>query len=172
MKIQAPVVLFIAAAGFPFTCTAQTGTVTFYSYALTVKQQFASAAKPIGGKGSFTGWLYDGKQRMAHASRGRFMSFQLPAGEHDFSASYRSKQPGSTPLHLVIEAGKHYCVRLTAKILTPQIVPIVLLDGKIEAPSCTQAFEEAGKYRRIDLKRVDPAAQPELDNSLSFPREN
>jgi hypothetical protein len=89
--------------------------VTFYSYALTVKQQLQAVAKEIGVTGSFTGWLYDGDKRMAHAARGRFMTFQVTAGDHDFKISFSSRRPGSEPLHLVIEAGKHYCVRLSAK---------------------------------------------------------
>jgi hypothetical protein len=164
-------VLFLA-VGFTFPCAAQTGTVTFYSYATTVKQQVEAAVVPAGGTLSFGGWLYDGNRKMAHASRGRFLTFQASEGEHDFRISFNSKKPGKTSLHLMIEGGKHYCVRLSAKNLTPLVVPIAVLDLKIEQVSCTQAIQEASAYKRIDLKRVEPAVRADLDASSSFPRED
>jgi hypothetical protein len=59
-----------------------------------VKQQMVGAAKRIGGTGSFPGWLYDGKKKMAHASRERFMTFQVPSGEHDFNVCHGAKKTG------------------------------------------------------------------------------
>jgi hypothetical protein len=161
--------LFLTAA-CAFPCAAQTGTVTFYSYATTVKEQVESA--PGGGTLSFVGWLYDGTRKMAHTSRGRFMTFKVSEGEHNFGITFSSKKPGKTSLPLMVESGKHYCVRLSAKNLTPLLVPIAVLDLKIQQVSCTQAVQEASTYKRIDLKRVEPALQADLDAAASFPQED
>lgn len=172
MKIRAQFVRVLAITCFALPCAAQTGTVTFYSYALTPKQQAKAAVVPVGTT-SFTGWLYDGNKRMAHASRGRFITFQLAAGGHDFVTSYKSNRPGKTSLHLDIESGGHYCVRLSARYVSPTPgLLIAFVDSKIEQISCQQAVQEADGYKRIDLKRVDPAVQAELDTSSTFPREN
>jgi hypothetical protein len=64
------------------------------------------------GTAPFTGWLFDGEQKVAHAQAGRFMSFRLVVGEHKFTVPYKSKGPGKTALHLKVENGGHYCVRL------------------------------------------------------------
>ncbi|HYL78517.1 MAG TPA: hypothetical protein VEU96_30270 [Bryobacteraceae bacterium] len=172
MKIRAQLSRVLAITCFVLPCAAQTGTVTFYSYALTPKQQAKAAVVPVG-TASFTGWLYDGNKKMAHASRGRFMTFQLAAGGHDFVTSHKSNRPGKNSLHLDIESGGHYCVRLSARYVSPTPgLLIAFVESKIDQISCQQAVQEAGDYKRIDLKRVEPAVQAELDTSSTFPREN
>jgi len=123
---------------------------------------------------AFTGWVFDGNKKMVHAVRGRFMTFQLAAGPHDFWVPYKSSGPPQKPcmpmdcLHLEIENGNRYCVRLSAKDVNAIVVPFMILDSRIEQVSCRQAAQEAGRYKRIDLKRVDPAVQAELDTSPNF----
>ena len=155
-------------------CFAQpgTGTVTFYSIELSAKEQLKVAVVPAG-TASFAGWLFDGYQKMAHAQRGRFITFHLAAGEHEFAAQFDSNNPGKTPLHLAVEDGVHYCVRLSTRYKSGSIlVPIAVLHSQIEQVSCQQALREAGNYKRMDLKRVDPAVRANLDNSASFTNEN
>jgi hypothetical protein len=177
MKIRPVCILALAFLGFVFPSAAQTGTVTFYSINLSSKKQVKTAVTPVGTV-PFTGWLFDGDKRLVHASRGRFMSFQLPAGPHDFTVPYKSKGAGKKPcqpmdcLHLDVESGRHYCVRLSAKDVNPIVVPIMFVDSRIEQVSCQDASQEAGKYKRIDLKRVEPAVRSALDASPDFPREN
>jgi hypothetical protein len=156
----------IAAAG---SCIAQTGTVTFYSSKPSAKD----AVVPVGTVG-FTGWLFDGDQRLAHAQMGRFMSFHLAAGEHQFTVPYHSNHPGKkSVLNLKVKSDGHYCVRLFAKYVSASLLlPISYVDSQIEQISCQQAIQEAGSNRPIDPKRVDPAVQIELDNSPSFPKDN
>lgn len=167
----------LAFLGFVFPACAQTGTVTFYSINLSAKKQVKTALTPVG-RVAFTGWLFDGDKRVAHATRGRFMTFQLPAGTHNFTVPYKSTGPGKKPcqpkdcLHLDIESGRHYCVRLSAEDVNPIVVPIMFLDSRIEQVSCPDAFQEAGDYKRIDLKRVEPTFQSALDASPDFPRGN
>jgi hypothetical protein len=177
MKMRPVSVLVLAFLGFVFPSGAQTGTVTFYSINLSAKKQIKTALAPVGTV-PFTGWLFDGDKRLAHATRGRFMSFQLPAGSHDFTVPYKSKGPGRKPcqptdcLQLEVESGRHYCVRLSAKDVNPIIVPIMFVDSRIEQVSCHEASQEAAKYKRIDLKRVEPALRSALDASPEFPPEN
>jgi hypothetical protein len=176
-KTHSICLLAMAILGSVFPSSAQSGTVTFYSIELSAKKQVAVALTPVGTV-PFTGWLCDGDKRMVHATRGRFMSFQLPAGPHDFTVPYKSKGPGQKPcrprdcLRLEVESGRHYCVRLSARDVNPIVVPIGFVDSQIEQVSCRDASQEAGKYRRIDLKRVEPALRPVLDASPDFPREN
>jgi hypothetical protein len=126
---------------------------------------------------AFTGWLFDGDKRLAHAARGRFMQFQIPAGAHEFRALYKSAGRGNKGcqpkdcLQLSVESGGHYCVRLSAKEVNAMVVPIMFVDSRIELVSCQEAFQEAGQYKRIDLARVEAALRSELDVSPDFPRE-
>ncbi len=155
-------------------CFAQMGkgTVTFYSIGLSATDQLKDAVIPVG-TGPFTGWLFDGVQKMAHAQRGRFITFHLTAGEHVFTVPYHSDRPGETALRLAVEDGGRYCVRLSAKYKSGSIlVPLYWLDSQIEQVSCPQALTEAGSHKRIDLKRIDPAVRADLDNSPSFTIEN
>jgi hypothetical protein len=96
MKMRPVCLLALAFFAFVFPSAAQNGTVTFYSIDLSVKKQVETALAPVGTV-AFTGWLFDGSKRLARASRGRFMSFQLPAGPHDFTVPYKSKGPGKKP---------------------------------------------------------------------------
>src|SRR5665213_2104236 len=164
--------LFLAAAFQVVPCAAQTGVVTCYSYASGVKQQIKAVTTRVA-TSTFTGWLWDGDKKMAHASRGRFMTFQLLPGGHEFSVSYKSNRPGDNPLHLGIEPGGHYCVRLSAKAvaLDPGAV-FAIVHGKIEQIACSLAVKEAGSYERIEIKRVEFAFQGELDTSSAFPPAN
>jgi hypothetical protein len=72
-----------------------------------------------------------------------------------------------------VDSGGNYCIRLSGKHVTPIfVIPVALIDSKIEQVSCRQAVEEAGSYKPIDLKRVEPAAQAKLDTSPTFARDN
>lgn len=153
-------------------CIAQTGTVTFYSIRLSAKQQVEDIVIPVGTV-PFTGWFFDGDQRIAHVQGGHFLSFRLAAGEHQFTVPYHSNRPGKTVLHLKVESEGHYCIRLYAKYVSATVLfPVMYVDSQIEQVSCQQAVKEAGSYKPIDLKRVDPAMRTELEGSPSFPSGN
>lgn len=175
-KMRLLCLLALAFLGYVFPSQAQTGTVTFYSINLSAKKQIKTAFTPAGTVG-YTGWLFDGDKRLAHATRGRFMTFQWSAGSHEFTVPYTSKGTGKKAcppmgcLHLNVESGGHYCVRLSARDFNAIVVPIMLVCGRIEQISCQDAFQEAGAYRQIDLKRVEPASRSALDASPDFPRE-
>lgn len=154
-------------------CFAQTGTVTFYSLGLSPMQQLKDTVVPVG-TAPFTGWLFDGDQKMVHVQGGRFISFELALGIHKFTVPYDSSAPGKTALNLTVEAAGHYCVRLSAKYVSGSLlVPAVyFVDSRIEQVSCQQAVKEAGLYKPIKVKRVDPTVRGKLQSSVSFPRDN
>ncbi len=162
--------LALLAAATP--CIAQTGTVTFYSIGLSAKDAVKDTVVPVG-TFPFTGWLFDGDQRLAHVQGGRFVSFHLAEGEHQFTVPYHSNRPGKTVLNLNVESDGNYCVRLYAKYVSvPVLAPVAYVDSQIEQVSCQQALKEAESYKPIDLTRVDPVAQTKLDSSPSFPKGN
>jgi hypothetical protein len=152
-------------------CLAQTGTVTFYSAALPAKDVLKDVAIPVGNM-PFYGWLFDGNEKLAHARIGRFMTFQLTPGPHSFSASYRSSRPGSATARIDIQVDHHYCVRLSTRYVNYYVVPISSVAGRIDQVPCQQAFQEAGTTKPLEAKRVEPAVRPELDSSVSFPKED
>ena len=172
MNLRTLCFLPLSLIAFGMPCHAQTGTVTFYSIQPSVKRQLATGMLPVQTL-PFTGWLFDSNQRMAHAERGRFMTFRLAAGEHEFTVPYHSDRPGKHPVHLTIEDGGHYCVRLSAKYKSAEpLVPIGIVDSQIEQLPCQQALKEAGRYKPIKVKRVDPAVLAKMDSSSSFPTDN
>jgi hypothetical protein len=148
----------------------KTGTVTFYSIQLGAGQQIEDAVVPVG-KAPFTGLLYDGGQRMAHARGGRFVIFRLPVGDHQFSASYRSLDPGDPALHLNLADGVSYCVRLSARYKSGSpFIPLGVVHSVIEQVPCDQAWKEAGGYRPLELNRIDAAVRTNLVSSQTFPK--
>jgi hypothetical protein len=148
----------------------KTGTVTFYSIQHGAGQQITDAVVPFG-KAPFNGLLYDGGQRIAHLQGGRFLTFLIPTGEHQFSASYHSLDPGDPALHLEVEDGGNYCVRLSASYRSGSIVvPLAVVHSVIEHVPCGQALKEAGSYKPLELKRIDAAVRTKLVSSRTFPK--
>jgi hypothetical protein len=165
MNLPISRLLTVAFFAVAMPCIAQTGTVTFYSIGLSAKQEVKADVIPVGTV-SFTGWLFDGDQRLAHFQAGRVVSFRLAAGEHQFTAPYHSSHPGKTALHLAVESDGHYCVRLYAKYLSASVLaPVAYVDSQIDQVSCQQAVKEAESYKPIDLKRVDPAVRTKVERS-------
>jgi hypothetical protein len=170
MHLRSRYLLTIALIGLALQCCGQTGTVTFYSIQPSAGAQARDAFVPFG-QAPFTGLLYDGAQRMAHAARGRFMSFRLPVGEHQFSASYHSLGPSDPAVRLNVEDGGCYCVRLSANYKSGSIaLPVAVVHSVIEQVPCDEALKEAGKYKPLQPNRIDPAVRVESLSSQSFPK--
>jgi hypothetical protein len=155
-------------AGAP--CLAQTGTVTFYSDAMTAGVMAKSMLPK--GQQPFFGWLFDGKQRLAHMRAGRLMTFDFGPGEHSFSVPWKSKGPCTTRLDLHVENGKHYCVRLYANFVNFMVIPYERLDSQIVEVPCAQAAQSPGTFRSLEINRVDPAARSQLDAVQGFSTSN
>jgi len=169
MKFLSRLLVFVAA--LTSVCFAQTGTVTFYSGNLPAKDALKTAIVPAGTE-PFSGWLFDGDEKLARARIGRFMTFHITPGPHSFSATYRSDKPGTAIVHINVEADHHYCVRLSAKYANYYVVPLSSVSGRIDEVPCQKAFQEAGTIRPLETKHVEPAARGELVVSTSFPKED
>lgn len=101
------------------------------------------------------------------------MSFRVAVGEHQFSASYRLLTAGDPAVHLNVEDGHSYCVRLSANYKGGTIaLPVAVFHSFIEQVPCDEALKEAQKYKPLQAKRVDPAVRMELLSSQSFPKRN
>lgn len=154
----------------PQSSHVKSGTVTFYSIQPGAWKQIADVVVPVG-KAPFTGLVYDGGQQMAHVRGGRFVTFLLPAGEHLFSASYHSLDPGDPAVHLKIKDGGYYCVRLSATYKSGSVVmPLAVVHSVIEQVPCDQATKEAGSYKPLEPKRIDGAARAKVVSSRTFPK--
>jgi hypothetical protein len=157
-------ILFVS-SGF-----AQTGTVTFYTPANSVKSTAAGLLPRS--QQPFTGWLFDGTQRLAHVRPGRFIAFHLEPGAHSFTVPWHSTRPGKDQLLINVEGGGRYCVRLYAKMTNFEVIPYQRLNSQIEEVPCQQAQREGAHMKPIDIKRVDPAVRVEVDPAITFPSEN
>lgn len=125
------------------------------------------------GEMPFSGWLFDGPQRLAHVRPGHFMTFHFAPGSHSFSVPWKSKAPDKTALVLNVEEGGQYCVRLSAKYVSGGVLlPVGWANSRIEQVSCKQGFQEAGTSKPLDSKRVDSGALGELDPSPTFPHQD
>jgi hypothetical protein len=169
MHLRSLHLLTVALIALSLPCRAQTGTVSFYSIQPGAGQQIVDELIPFG-KAPFAGLLYDDNQRMAHARGERFMTFRLLVGEHQLSASYHSLAPGDPAVHLKVEDGGHYCVRLSANYRSGSIViPLAVLHSVIEQVPCDQASKEAWRYKPLELKRIDANVRTKLVSSQTFP---
>ena len=152
------------------SCLAQTGTVTFYTPGNSVKS--VSAGLLPRSQQPFTGWLFDGTQRLAHVSPGRFMTFHLDPGAHTFTVPWHSTKPGKDQLLINVKGGGQYCVRLYAIMTNFELIPLERLNSQIEEVPCQQAQREAAHMKPIEIKRVDPSVRIELDPVTTFPSES
>ncbi len=152
------------------SCVAQTGTVIFYTPGNSVKS--VSAGLLPRSQQPFTGWLFDGTQRLAHVSPGRFMTFHLDPGAHTFTVPWHSTKPGKDQLLINVEGGGQYCVRLYAIMTNFELIPFERLNSQMEEVPCQQAQREAAHMKPIEIKRVDPFVRVELDPSTTFPSES
>jgi hypothetical protein len=152
---------------FATRCLAQTGTVIFYTPGNSAKSVAASLLPKS--RQPFTGWLFDGPQRLAHVRPGRFITFHLNPGAHSFTVPWHSSRPGKEPLLIHVEGGGQYCVRLYAKMMNFEVIPYEHFNSQIEEVPCQLAQSEAAHLNPIEIKRVDPAVRAELDPSATFP---
>ena len=170
MNLQIRFLFTVAFVTFALPCYGQTGTVAFYFAQPGIGQQVTDGVLPFG-KVPFSGFLYDGSQRMAHAKGGRFVIFRLPVGEHQFSASYRSLDPGDPAVRLNLTDGGFYCVRLSATYKSGSpFLPVGVAHSVIEQVPCARALKETGNYKSLEPKRIDPAASLNMVSSQAFPK--
>lgn len=164
-----PIIRFAFIAAVSATCCfAQTGTVIFYSSALSAKNAATAfipmSEQPFGGIQG--GWLLDGTQRLARIRAGRFVIFHLNPGEHSFTDEGPTG-PSKKPLVIDVKDGGQYCVRLFAKMMNLDVY--VQWENRIEEIPCERAQREAAHLKPLDIKRIDPAVRAEFDSATAFP---
>jgi hypothetical protein len=180
-RLHFPLCLLLAGATLTMHGLAQTAKVTFYSDAIEAKDALRIGLVPAGNE-PFPGWLYDGSDKLAHFLPGHFVTFHLQPGIHAFSASGSSKRPSSgvpqgnshrpsSVLHLEIERGENYCVRLSAKYVNWAVIPMQTYEPRIEQVPCNEEINEAKNTKPLDKKRIEKSAQDDIDPSLVFPKE-
>ena len=155
---------------FAASCFAQTGTVVFYSKALSAKSEaevlLPKSEQPFGGlQGD---WIFDGAQHLARVRMGRFAIFHLHPGEHSFT-SLAPAGPDNKPLVIDIKAGGQYCLRLYEKMINVYLY--AGWENQIEEVPCQRAQADTAHLKPIQIKQVDPAFRSEFDPGATFPGE-
>jgi hypothetical protein len=122
--------------------------------------------------GYFYGVIFDGDTRLAYFNKvvygivadpgQRFLTIQLPAGSHTFSASYSSKHPAdNSQLTIDLAPGGRYFIRTESAF---RGFPGVYESerGVLTPVTCQVAHKEAPKAVPVEAKKVGPAFQKNL----------
>lgn len=109
---------------------AQKATVTFYSPPEGVAHQALDAVS-VNGLMPFFGNLFDGEHRLAHISRGNYVSFELPMGQHVFSGTTKDHASNQYTVALEARAGEEYFIRLTSKSHSAIVVPVLFVEPQL-----------------------------------------
>jgi hypothetical protein len=165
MKAIFRIALMASLCGAP--CFAQTGTIICYTSGNSVKG--AAAALLPKSEQPYTGWLFDGTQRLAHMRPGRFITFHFKPGEHVVTVPWHANGPGKDRLAVNLEDGGQHCIRLSADVTNYELVPLATKNSQMNEVSCEQARREVAHMKPIDIDRVDPAVRSEFDSNPVFP---
>ena len=66
--------------------------------------------------------------------------------------------------------GGSYCVRISASYKSGSpVIPFGVTHSVIEQVPCGKALVEAGKYRPLELKRIEPVVNVNVVSSQTFP---
>jgi hypothetical protein len=156
--VLGPMILALPALG-------QDAIVTFYSVGSLLKAD-AKQAVTAKGKMPFVGWIFDGDHRLAYLQGARFMTLQLPAGQHTFAGGLHSKHVAkNSSLVMRLEPGQHYCIRLGLEY--ENFVLVETHKGTLDPVDCVPAKAEARDSRPLDLKSVEERARNLLVSSTS-----
>lgn len=163
LRLQFLILFVAASAATSFSATpAQEAEVTFYSNASVL-----SGALPYTRHAAFYGAIFDGSNRLAVITHGRFLTLRLAPGRHIFSASFSRKHPAkNSQLILNLSPGKQYYIRADAEY---KGVVLVLMKGRLAQVSCQLAHQEAGATKPLQQKRIAPNARAEVLASASMP---
>jgi len=113
--------------------------------------------------GIFWGGIYDGDQRLfSFFERGvfnavknnRFVTLRMPAGNHNFSASYKKKPSDEQRVQIALESGKHYFFRAQSE--SSGVIVWEFEKGRLDQVSCTTAQSEAAEAKPLVAKHITP----------------
>jgi hypothetical protein len=143
--------------------------VTFYNQG----SQFAPLA-PVAKDGIFAGWVWDGKTLLIAFQESkwqihgnRFITFHLPAGEHEFSVSYQNYAPKKGHVDTVLEAGKHYYFRTRVESWNALVVSD--FRPKLDTVTCKEAITEARNAQSLKPRVSPPDLATLRADNASFP---
>src|ERR1700720_2290502 len=115
---------------------AQDALVTFYTHGSRLK-----GGLPGTKNGIYFGGIYDGDHQLFSFYEGvavknnRFVTLQMPAGNHNFSASYKKKP--SDEQQIALEPGKHYFFRAQSE--SSGVIVWEFEKGRLDQVSCSTA---------------------------------
>jgi hypothetical protein len=161
--------LFLSLPALTRTCSAQTATVTFYSFRVTAKDALKDSFATKGTM-PFAGWIYDGNLPIADMVQDRFLSIEVPSGPHVFSGGYNPKNATRNPeLQINIQEGHSYCIRLNQRFTSSPFLPVMHTHAQIADVSCQQALKEVRNTKPLEVKRVQTRYRGMLLHWSSFP---
>jgi hypothetical protein len=158
-------ILLLAIAPGGCLASAQGAAVTIYTPYRTAAQQLAeysglSNSQPAWGR------IFDGEQELAKMRTSRFVTFQIPAGVHVFSARFDIQHHAGkkNTLNLDLKEGGHYYLRFTA--IAKDLVTIEL---DLKETECAVAAHESEKSRPLEEKYVPVQARSLLLKQALMP---
>ncbi len=135
---------------------AQKAAVTFYSPPDPFSHQLKEGAT-WWGTSPLRGYVFDGDRQLAHFVAGKFITFELPTGQHLFSGTIRKDHPNENhPLVIEAKDGDHYFVRLTMR-WKGNILYVV--NPQLETVDCSTAIKENAGSHALELKHISKDAQ-------------
>lgn len=123
--------------------------------------------------GIFSGGIYDGDQQLFSFFEGkiiknnRFVTLQMPAGNHNFSASYKKNPSNEKHIQIALEPGKHYFFRAQSK--SSGVIVWEFEKGRLDQVSCTTAQSEAAEAKPLTAKHITPALKTMSVHEQSIP---
>jgi hypothetical protein len=145
--------------------SAQGAAVTIYTPYRTATQQLAedsgwSKSQPAWGR------VFDGEQELATMRTSRFVTFQIPAGLHVFSARFDIQHHAGkkNTLNLDMKEGARYYLRFTSTAKD-----IVTTELDLKETECAVAVHESEKSRPLEVKYVPAEARRLLLKQASMP---
>lgn len=141
----------------------QDATVTFYAHGSSRK-----TGLPGSNSGMFWGVIYDGGQPLFSFYEGftpkndRFVTIRLPAGRHDFSASFDKHPSRKHHIPISLEPGKQYFFRAQSE--SRGVLLVESESGRIDQVTCEIASQEGA-----DAKPLRPKHPSQVLGSSRIP---
>lgn len=149
---------------------AQEALVTFYTHGTSL------SGMPGTKHGVFFGGIYDGDQAIVYFHEGfvvkndRFVTFHLPAGDHDFSASYSKRPAKEHHIRVALEPGHHYFFRASSE--SSGVIVVESEKGRLDQVSCQTAQDEAHSLKPLNPKHQTPILLSSRSRQADFPKCN
>ena len=135
-----------------------------------------STATPFTKHGVLSGSIFDGDQALFRfAGHGfdknqhHFIKIALPAGPHNFAASYTKDAKNDVHVPITLAAGNTYFFRANARIEGMALIPGGAVKGILEPVTCDIAHKELGDAKALIPRSILPSLEPTLDSNAPLP---